>query len=159
MIWGDVYLWHVTFCRTCVAYEPRLDLLYLPQLTIYTTPALNLHNGQFRNLSILNSTWSMFIQWIRVILSGDNLTYQIQKESVLDLPACDKPYHTNKRVLQKWEKFKNYSFTHAIETLFGWSKLEVELLLHYKLSDRLKLLRAVMSIWWIIFRKCNIKWT
>jgi len=30
-------------------------------------------------LIIYNSTWSILIQWIRVILSGDNLTLQIQK--------------------------------------------------------------------------------
>jgi len=44
-------------------------------------------------LIIYNSTWSILIQWIRVILSGDNLTLQIQKSV---LAVCDKPYHTNK---------------------------------------------------------------
>jgi len=47
---------------------------------------------------IYNSTLSILIQWIRVILSGD-------KEIILDV--CDKPYHKNKGILQKWEKFEH----------------------------------------------------
>ena len=36
-------------------------------------------NGQLHNMIINNSTWSILIQWIRDILSGDNLTQYIQQ--------------------------------------------------------------------------------
>ena len=42
-----------------------------------------------------NSIWSLLIQWISFILPG-------KKESVL--PVCDKPYHTNNGIMQKWEE-------------------------------------------------------
>ena len=51
---------------------------------------------------IYNSAWLNLIQWIRVILSRDLVN---TKESVL--PVFNKPYHTNKRILQKWEEVEN----------------------------------------------------
>jgi len=55
---------------------------------------------------IYNSTQSNLIQWIRV---SDLVN---TKESVL--PVCNKPYHTNKRNIQKGEETKdmrNYAFS------------------------------------------------
>jgi len=54
----------------------------------------------------------MLIQWIMLILAGDNLTYIVvnSKESVL--PDCDQPYHTNNWIQQKWEEIddlRNYA--------------------------------------------------
>ena len=65
---------------------------------------------------IYNSTWSILIQWIRDILSGDNLTYYIQKSV---LPVCDKPYHMNNGFQQMWaeieiEKLRNYALSQLI---------------------------------------------
>ena len=54
---------------------------------------------------IYNSTWSMLIQWIGVILSDLVNT----KESLL--PDFDKHYHTNNGIQQYWEEkhLRNYA--------------------------------------------------
>jgi len=55
-------------------------------------------------LIIYNSTWSILIQWIRVIIVRWQSYLVKTKESVL--PVYDKPHHTNKRKVQKWEEIK-----------------------------------------------------
>jgi len=63
---------------------------------------------------IYSGTWSILSQWIRDILSGDNLTYTI--ESVL--PVCDKHYHMNNGFQQMWAEIKQL-WNHAqISTVY-----------------------------------------
>jgi len=49
---------------------------------------------------IYNSTWSILIQWIRIKLSGDNLTYKTQKKDPFT------SLHKIKANLQHWAKFE-----------------------------------------------------
>ena len=64
-------------------------------------------NRQFPQLSIMiiyNSTWSILIQWIRVMIFRWQSDIVKTKESTLS--GCDKPYHTNKRKVQKRDKIE-----------------------------------------------------
>ena len=64
----------------------RLPVDRLWSCTWWTVPQLSI-------MVIYNSTWSILIQWIRDIVSGDNMTLVYTIETVLSV--CDKPYPMN----------------------------------------------------------------
>jgi len=57
-------------------------------------------------------------------MSGKQYDLVNTKESIF--PICDKPYHTNKRILQKGEEFKslrNYALSRALFVGGGGTKI------------------------------------
>ena len=61
----------------------------------WTVPQLSI-------MIIYNSSWSIFIQWIRVMIVRWQSALVHTKESVL--PVFQKPYYSNKRNVQKGEE-------------------------------------------------------
>ena len=59
---------------------------------------------QLSIMIIYNSTWSILIQWIMDMIVRWHSGLVNTKESAL--PVCDKPYHTNKRKVQKGEEIE-----------------------------------------------------
>ena len=59
---------------------------------------------QLSIMIIYNSTWSILIHWIRVMIVRWQSDLVNTKESVL--PVRNKPYYTNKRKVQKWEEIE-----------------------------------------------------
>jgi len=71
---------------TLIVNERHYTYNYIEQ---WTVPQVSI-------MIILHSTWSMLIQWIMVIMSGDNLAFVNTKRI---LPVCDEPYHMNERTV------------------------------------------------------------
>jgi len=61
---------------------------------------------------IYNSTWSILIQCIRVMIFRWQSNLVNAKESVL--PVCDKPYHTNKKYYRNGRRLKNCGTMHYV---------------------------------------------
>jgi len=81
---------------------PHLGNLRMQMINQRTVPQLSI-------MIIYNSTWSILIQWTRVILSGDNLTYKTQKKDPFT------SLHKIKANLPHWAEFeilRNGALTH-----------------------------------------------
>ena len=63
----------------------------------WTVPQLSI-------MIIYNITWSTLIQWIRIMIVRWQSDLVNTKKSIL--PVCDKPYHMNKRTVQKGEEIE-----------------------------------------------------
>ena len=69
---------------------------------------------QLSIMVIYNSTWSILIKWITGYIIKWQSDLANTKESVL--PVCDKLYHTNNGIQQKWEVIKilrNYALSNS----------------------------------------------
>jgi len=70
---------------------------------------------QMSIMVIYNSSWSVLIQRIRVMIVRWHSDLLNTKENIL--PVCDKPYHTNQRRVQKGgkiEDLRNYALTYLL---------------------------------------------
>jgi len=72
-----------------------LSVLNFSQTWVWTVPQLSV-------MIIYNSTWSVLIQWIRVMI----VRWQNDLVKEIVPPVCDKPYHINKSKVQKGEEIE-----------------------------------------------------
>jgi len=101
-----------------------LELLSTAQLVV-----LIMDSSPTSIMIIYDSTWSILIQWIRVMIVGWHSDQVNTKESIL--PFCDKPYHTNKRRVQIGEgieALQNCAFTDILVTVSATSLLAAVIL-------------------------------
>jgi len=81
---------------------------------------------------IYNSTWSILIQFIRVMIVRWRSNVVNTKES--ELPVCDKKIRTNKRKVQKGRRLKRCKTVHCFIFLESFqNKLNVIYILKYRI--------------------------
>jgi len=87
-----IAMWWSSYTAKCILRQETFLLFSTGTVTVNSSSILDFYN----------STWSILIQWIRFMIVWWQSDLVITKEGIL--PVCDKPYHMNKRKVQKEEE-------------------------------------------------------